>query len=420
MLKKDIKKVSDRTFFYKDKESITYSLEIAFIYDTSRINNLKCDILSYYLERINSKYKSRKEIADREIELYSPKAVFWNNAFNNQSMFIYSYIMLDYKKVNDNYLDESLEFASDMLFKPFIVDNKLDKDTFKIIKEDIYNGFINSIKDFENDYRHKYNKAVLNGYLDNLISYDTKDELKKDLDSITDKDIIDFYNELLKNHYKTLIYGNLSKNDLDKFINKFSFKNNKKYNIVHEENIDLKSGYNEYVSKDFIQTVLIFTYKNNNSKKFAKEYYANIIGYMANSFTGTLFKILRTKYGLVYGYNYCLIRNSSVVCLTAYIDKKNKDKTIKAVKEFFEQMKDRKVVEERLKCAKEKINENIMLSDEDSREKRYIACDIIFNNHLSNRAYISKVNSVTVDDIIEFYSGLENENIFYYVGDKDE
>lgn len=420
MNKKDIKVLRKNTYFYKDDKGVTLNMSHSFVYKTSRINDLKADILCRYLCEINTIYKSPKEIFDKKRELYSPYLFIRNIHHKNYSTLIFIYKMLDYRVVKDNYFDDAIKFASDMLFNPYFVDGKLDSDRFNYIKNDIYNCYLNTVKDFHYDSDTRHGKTVFKGHTENLFIYDTKEELKKDLDSITDKSIIDFYNMIINNHFKTLLFGNFTNNDLDKILKNFKFNNTKNYRINNKERIDLKKEYNEYVSKDYSQSILYFTYRIKNVDKYSKPYYARTIGSIVNGLDGILFNILRTKYGLVYSYDCRMLSHSNVFYIAAYIDKKNKDKTIEAIKEFFEVMHDKKIVEEKLINGKSKIKESIYLDQEHVGHDFDNFVNYIYEKALSDSGYIRKVNEITTKDIIDFFDNLEDENIFFYVGDKDE
>ena len=69
---------------------------------------------------------------------------------------------------------------------------------------------------------------------------------------------------------------------------------------------------------------------------------------------------------------------------------------------------------------KKKIKEDVFLSLESPYKDYGLFTETILYNEMSDRTYIKNINKITVDDIINFFDNLENENIFYYVGDKNE
>lgn len=420
MDKKNIKTLKKNTYFYKDDKGVTLTMGHSFIYKTSKINDLKADILCRYLREINIKYKTPKEIFDKKRELYSPFMVMRNYHHNNYSMITFTFRMLDYRIVKDNYFDDAVEFAHDILFNPYFVDGKLDSDRFNFIKNDMYNCFLNTIKDFHYDSDTRLGKTVFKGHTETMFIYDTKEELKKDLDSITDKSIIDFYNNMINNHYKTILFGNFTNDNIDKVLKNFKFNNTKNYRINYKETIDLQNEYNEYVSKDYSQSILYFTYRIKDVEKYSSPYYANVISSIVNGLDGILFNLLRTKYGLVYSYDCRILRHSNVFHIAAYIDKKNKDKTIEAIKEFFEEMHNESYVNDRLKYAKNKIKESMYLNQEHVEHDFDSFVNYIYEKESFDSGYIRKINKITTQDILDFFNDLEDENIFFYIGDKDE
>ena len=241
------------------------------------------------------------------------------------------------------------------------------------------------------------------------------------MDSITDKDIIDFYNEIINNHYKTLLFGKINKEQINKVLKTIKLKGTNNSKIEKREYIDLQSEYNEYISKEYTQSVLHITYNIKNVDKYTTRPYITVLNTFINGLEGLLYQTLRYKYGLVYNCGgYMLFRKSNVIVFDASIDKKNKDKTIEAIKEVIEGYKDIKKVEERLDITKKKIKQNAYLADEFSYNIFDKVYNYLYNEGLSDKKYIEMINKITAKDIVEFFSSLDKENIFFYVGDKDE
>ena len=418
---KDIKKINNNTYYYYDDSGVDFVINNTFVFDTSRINSLKAEILSDYLTTINKKYDSVKKVYNKKRELFSPVLSMCSMSYSNKSLFTINYRMIDPKIVKEDYFDDSLEFLHDMIFNPLFIDGKLDSDRVSIIKKDIYDRFINTVKDFYYEVNTKFDKTVLKGYSNNLLIYDTKEELKKELDSITDKDIIDFYNEIINNHYKTLLFGKINKEQINKVLKTIKLKGTNNSKIEKREYIDLQSEYNEYISKEYTQSVLHITYNIKNVDKYTTRPYITVLNTFINGLEGLLYQTLRYKYGLVYNCGgYMLFRKSNVIVFDASIDKKNKDKTIEAIKEVIEGYKDIKKVEERLDITKKKIKQNAYLADEFSYNIFDKVYNYLYNEGLSDKKYIEMINKITAKDIVEFFSSLDKENIFFYVGDKDE
>lgn len=420
MNKKNIKKINKNTYYYKDSSGVNLVANFTFIYDTSRINDLKADILSDYLTTINKKYDSPKKIFDKKRELFSPILSIYSSPYKTKSIFRINCRMIEPRFVKEDYYDNALEFLKDIIFNPYFVDGKLDRDRLNIIKKDIYDRYINTVKDFYYELNTKYDKTVLNGYSKNILIYDTKEELKKDLDSITDKDIIDFYNMIINNHYKTLLFGNFNKTQIDKIIKTMKFNSTDVSKIDTTERIKLESEYNEYISKEFTQSVLYVSYNIKNIEKYSTPWYASVLYSVVNSLEGFLYQTLRYKYGLVYYCGGFLLRKSNVYYFEACIDKKNKDKTIEAIEEVLNDLKDVKKVEERLDLAKKKIKQNDYLANEFASNIFSKVYECVFEDGLSEKKYTEMINKITAQDIVDFFSELDTKNIFFYVGDKDE
>ena len=419
MYKKDIKKINSNTYFYKDEDSKSYIFVLSFLYKTSKKNCLIAKLLFEYLFSINEKYKTVKDIFDKKRELYNSSIFQTQFATQDYTLLKIRFEMLDPKAVKDNYFDDALEFVRDILLKPYFNNGKLDKERIDFIKKDFYDWFLNTYKDFHFDYQRSYFKTVSPDFSWKYNTYESPEELKGLLDSITDKDIIDFYYELLNNHYKNLLFGNMSKTEIDKLLSLFSFKESN-YKLNYKENIIIKNEYNEVVSKKYDQSVINFTYNVSNKDKYCDRVYQRVLSMMNNGKEGLLMGILREKYGLVYSAGLSLGDYTPVFEISCFIDKKNKDKTMEAVKEYIKLMHNKKEVNKRLKIAKESIIEADNLSQESVRSTFYDCYMAVFDDAISHREYIKRLNKIKAEDIIEFFDGLINENIFFYKGDKNE
>lgn len=420
MIKKNIKKIDNYTYFYKKEDTVTYIIDIYFTFETSKINYVKANILSRYLTRINSKYKNRKEIYDKTRELYNASLNFNTCFLKDISLFEFRFRCLDYKRVKDNYLEDAINFSHQMLFNLYTVNGKLDSEQFRLIKEELFNEYFNLIKDQRFEFMSKVRKTVYPDGIQNLKYYESKEELQAILDSITDKDIIGFYNEIINNHFKTLFFGNYSNKDIKMIMDSFKFNHSKIKKVSTLERLLVKKEYNEYISKDYSQSVLVFTYSVKDFDKYCKPYFRDVLAAIANSKDGLLLGLLRGKYGLVYHSSASLNVDIGAYSIEAFIDKDNKEKTMDVIKEFFRDMHNKKLVKDKLDYAKEKIKEDVFLSLESPYKDYGLFTETILYNEMSDRTYIKNINKITVDDIINFFDNLENENIFYYVGDKNE
>lgn len=422
MNKKDIKKINDYSYFYEYNDTVTYSIGIIFTYKTNRKNFMIGRILSRYITMINKRFKNPNEYDRIRRGLYNVNIYTSGHTYKDNSTFKIYYRMVDPKRVKDDYYDDAIKFLYDIVCNPYFINNKLDADRIDIIKRDIYNQYLDYEKDLQYQFYSKYDLTVRkDNIFTNVEYYKDSKELKDMLDSITDEDIINFYNELINNHFKTLFFGKMSKKEIDKFNNLFKFNKSKVKEIIYDQELDLKSEYNEYKTNDYSQSILVATYKTNNYKKYAEDdLYAYALSIMSNSKDGMYFDLLRDKYGLAYtggvSYEYKL----GQLRVIAYIDKKNKDKTIDVIKEYFKDLHDVKKVSKKLKFAKEQIKEREYLMSEDTYSMFNRFEMLVLEKTCSDRAFISKVNKLNVNDMIEFIDSLEKENIFFFEGGKDE
>lgn len=82
---KDIKKINNNTYYYYDDSGVDFVINNTFVFDTSRINSLKAEILSDYLTTINKKYDSVKKVYNKKRELFSPVLSMFSMSYSNKS-----------------------------------------------------------------------------------------------------------------------------------------------------------------------------------------------------------------------------------------------------------------------------------------------------------------------------------------------
>ena len=88
MKKSDIKRINNNTYFYKDDTAVSLYMEFSFAYNSSRRDDMIADILSEYMLRCNSIYKTKLDISNKNRSLYNANFGMRNTLYRNRGLLI--------------------------------------------------------------------------------------------------------------------------------------------------------------------------------------------------------------------------------------------------------------------------------------------------------------------------------------------
>lgn len=413
----DLIKQDNNFYSYQTDDFVSIFIKHIFNIENSPKNYCLAKILCSYMMRTNQIYKTEKEIQDKSKSLYRTM-FFAHTEIKGTKLFIYlSLKMIDQKVINDDFFNEAINFFKDMITKPNFSKGKLDKQVLEEIKKDI----TNSVQRVEKNpdqfqsilfYRNMLPESDFN------YKNPSFEELKDMLDSIKDKDIIDFYHTTLDRHIATFSFGNL--NDKENKIIKDSFKFKScpfDYSYDHKEN--LSDDYKVIKSNDTTQSYLYVAYDITDYKKENTYIYYALLP-MLNPFKGLCHKILRDELGIVYQTYADFLSNRGIFMICAQIDKKNTDKALAGIDEIMKRILDKDFLEEMLTFTKEKYTQELDTSTELLNSNIVYLERYILKNEMLKKELVDKINTLTVDDIIRQINNLKKKYIFLYEGDKDE
>lgn len=371
------------------------------------IRNFLNDIL------INSseEYKTSREIEMQTQELYDFGIGSQSFKSGNYHVISYNANFLNEKYTEPGMINKSLEFMLSLIYKPNVKNNKFDNTYFKIIKRAIEESI-----DSEKDNPDRYSVLKLDEMLDSkTLSYKAvgyKDDLKK----ITPSNLYDYYKSVLENdRLDIFIVGDIKDNIVEIFDEYIPKRPNKKYEIKHYLDID-KLKYKEKSEKQNIsQSKLALGYKTENLSFFELHYvlmiYALILGGSPDS---KLFKNVREKNSLCYYINASANTISKTLYITAGINKKNYDKTVKLIKEQVSEMNN--VTEAELNKAKKSFINGCreIFDGEGSIINAFISKEYLNTDLPKER--IKKINKVTINDIKKLNKKINLDSIFFLEG----
>ena len=333
----------------------------------------------------------------------------------------YEHIILFFMEVlctEESDLKEPLEFIKDIVYKPFVCDNKFDLDTFKREK----NRLLNEIK-AKRDRLGEYviDKCVENMYDKKGFGIDTIGDIEA-VNSITPSNLFEYYESIMKNSpFTFIICGN---------VNEDSVKNYLRENFTDV----LYRGFNIEDSKEKFRDKPKECFENANIKQgklcigfktgitllendiIPLMLFNEILGGNPNS---RLFLNVREKEGLCYYVNSYIYKFKGVILVQAGIDKSSYDKTLDIIKSTVEEMKEN-ISDDELEYEKK----SLIQSFNDMYDISSSLCDNILNNIVVDRKrsikdYIDLIEKFDKKSVMKISEKLKLDTI-YFLSAKEE
>lgn len=325
----------------------------------------------------------------------------------------------EYALNNEDVLKMNLESLLDIVFDPVQKDDLLNEEFLSLEKENL--------------------KKVINKKIDDKDSYaleaciskmygDEKFGLYKygyieDIDSITIKDVSEYYNWLIQNSkIDIFVSGDLNEDEVKEFLNQ---NNNIKKLRPRTENYILNNEFTE--SKQIVENVNEITEKmevtqgklvmgldivsNMENLQVVSVVYNAILGDGANSM---MFQNVREKAGLAYSARSTFIKQKLNIFIRCGIQIENYEKAVKIIKEQLENIKNGKFSEEDIKNSKTYLISSLKsVEEEQDTEIIYYIGQEISKMNMTIEEYIEKIKNVTKEQIIELANSVYLNTIYF-------
>jgi predicted Zn-dependent peptidase len=410
MLKYD--KDKNEIYYFLTKDYVTIDIEFLYLFENTKKNWIIAELLGSYLCKTNEIYKNDKDIKLLKRKLYGAELNIKPKKYHNNFMLSFKINDISTESVNDNYFNELIDFFYNIIYKPNFANNKLDKDLFKLIKKQYIQTTENDLKQAKSLYSQLYYKYLLPTNLTNNVFVDVE-EVKSIVATISDKDVIDFYNELFKHQYKGMVFGNLKKEEIAYLNKKISFQgNNKDIEVYRKENI---------IKNDIIESFKYFRnsrlYANYEIINFNKNsyYIYYTICVMLNGMNGPIFDELRTNLGVVYAAYTMNDMQYGVLSIVAEIDKNNYDIASKGIDTAINKLKDLSYLKERLEYVKDALKD-----DSDALSDSISDMMLEFKSHVMGYetfdSYLAKILNLKEEDIIKELNNFKRVSTFFFKG----
>ena len=379
-------------------------------------------LIPFLLRRGTNNLKTQTEINKKLEEMYGATYDCGIDKIgDNQALkFFVETINDKYTLSKENLLEESLDVLFDIIFNPLMKDGKFNEEYLKIEKENLKKVIESKI---DNKAVYALNRCIENMY-DNKGFGIYKYGYLEDVDNIDNSSISDSYKNLINNS-KIDIYisGNFDENKIKSFIeNKLSNINPRKEDII-TNNFSTESKQKVENVKEIQEEMNITQGKLvigldvlNPGKDIqdAVNVYNAILGGSANSF---LFQNVREKAGLAYTARSTYNKMKSNIFINCGIEIPNYEKAVNIIKEQLNNMKDGKFSDDDLENAKRFIIAGIKTieAEQDTEIVFYIGQEIA-KQKIEIKDYISNIEKITREDVIEAAQNIQINTIFFLRG----
>lgn len=394
-----------------------WNIEIMFRRKIEKENITKDSLLSRLLVFSSLKYPTKRDLAIELEELYNSYVRGYISKIGNQEIISIVGDFLNPVYCEKGFLNDALDFVVELINNPNIKNNKYDKRSFDIVKNQLKSN-IESIKD--NAARYGFSRCL--NLMDDSCpaSYEILGTLE-DLEKINESNIVDSYKNLF-NDFSCDIYvcGNLDMDEVYNILNnKFKFKKYSSCEDIYlnpktrQEHIDVyESGKYEQDSLFLAYNVVDFTLRE---KLYVAPLFNAILG--NNGLSSKLFKSIREENSLCYTVRSIYNRFDQNIIIYSGIDKKDKNKCIELINIAMNDIAKGNISDDELNSAK-KISETLIKCSEDSITG--LIGERFYNNLVEvplNKERIEVLYTVTKEEIIKLAEKIQLNTIYLLGGE---
>ena len=379
-------------------------------------------VLSSVLRRGCKKYKTQEEISKRLEEMYGAEfdsgldkigknhvLKFYIESINDEFL----------PKTEENVLKESIEMLTEIIFNPLIKNDGFDEEYINQEKQNI-KQIIEAKKDNKATYaifrcmEEMYKNAPEGLYKFGYV---------EDLENIDSKTLYNYYKELIKNcKIDIFVSGNIEENKvIDIIENNENIKQLNDRTPIYNINKPKKKEETEKENMveeamEVVQGKMVLGYDvllENDDKKnrYIGMVYNSILGGSASS---KMFQNVREKESLAYTASSNYAYASNHILIMAGIEICNFNKALELTKKQVEDMKKGNFNDEDIQNAKKTIISGIKsIDDEQDTEVMYFLGQELINANTSLEEYISLINNVNRDEIIDFANKVKLNTVYF-------
>ncbi|MGI6329728.1 MAG: EF-P 5-aminopentanol modification-associated protein YfmF [Bacilli bacterium] len=279
-----------------------------------------------------NQYQTKRKLSIETENLYGVDISYNQRRLGNYALISFNMSLLKEKYTEPGMFKKSLFFLFDILFNPNVSNEAFDSEVFSIVK----NEFVSSLKALK-DNTMQYGLVKMLEEMDKKAPYSYRVGYLEDVEKITEKDLYNYYQEMLKSdEIDVFILGDIDVNETKRifkeyFLIKTIKKERQKLFIEHQTYRKRLKKVIEHqkIKQAKLSMGLKIMKLTDFEKKYVMTLYANILGGPSYS---KLFKSIREKNSLAY-YVFCRYNLAdSLLLIGSGINQDSFDKVIRLIK----------------------------------------------------------------------------------------
>ena len=328
-------------------------------------------------------------------------------------------ISSEYALDSENILEMNLNNLLEIVFDPVQKDNFLNEEFLNLEKDNLKKVINRKIDDKDS---YALDRCISNMYGDDKFGL-YKFGYEEDVDKITIEDISNYYNWLIQNSkIDIFVSGNIEPNEIEEFLKQ---NDNVKKLRPRIENYILNNEFTE--SKQIVENANEISEKmdvtqgklvigldilsNMENLQIVSLVYNAILGDGANSM---MFQNVREKASLAYSARSTFVKQKLNIFIRCGIQIENYEKAVELIKVQLENLKNGNFDEEDVQNAKTYLISSLKnVAEEQDTEVIYYIGQEVSKTNMSLEEYISKVDSVTKNQIVELANSIQINTIYF-------
>ena len=395
----------------------TITIKVIFHTPIKKDEVTKRSLIADILLQSSNKYPTKRELTIEAEDLYACNITTNNQRLGNYILTSFNLQVLMDKYTEENNLEKSIEFLSEVIFNPDIINNKFKEDKLELVKHNATVS-INSLKE------DKVGYSLLKMYetydKDNPVSYCIPGYIN-DLEKIDSSNLYEYYNKMINTDYVDIfVVGDFENKEMLSLIKKyFKLKKIKKpkasYFIKNKKIRKRRISSHEEIEND--QSSLAIVAPINKLTKYERDY-ALVLGNIifGSGVDSKLFREVREANSLCYSIYSNFSKLDNMIIINAGIDRENYTKALDLIIKKLDDMKKGKFTDTDIKTAIEIYKSNI--EDIDESEYRiineYLSLDILDTDDIKTR--INTISKVKKQDIVKAMKKVSIDTVFLLEG----
>lgn len=356
-------------------------------------------------------YPTMRDVSIKKQDLYGASITMFNRRIGDHTFIEYTMSILNPRFTEESMLKDSVEFYSNLLYKPNTKENSFDEELFEMSKENLRKEIL---MNNERSSIYGFTRFKENIDINAPFSYHQSGYLE-DLDSITASSLYEYYNHVLENDACDIcVIGDFDFDEMRNLIkDNFKFKNTKRadsYEIILSSDRNNKEVIEE---SSFNQSKLFIGFKltefSPDDKKYALILFNIIFG---NSPESRLFKEVREEKSLAYSISSAYRRLDNFYYVSAGISYENYEEALNTIKKCLSDIQNNGITDEELERAKAlyvSILNDVMESPSSIVEIYFT--ELYFGND-SYEKQLEMSQNITKEDIVRVANLLKIDTIY--------